>query len=557
MLMLFLITGTLSIIGSASAASTNNTTALNVYPGNSIQAVVDNSTSDQIIKIHDNNGKAYTYNENLILNRTVNLMGVGNVIINAANPNAPVITLDAGAVNSTITGLDITGAVNSNGINLDSTKGCNITNCTVNGNYIGLFLQNSTYITVSKNIIENNSWTGIYINGCSDRNTPASDVNTGNMGTSDPTRMSKIVYIVNNNINYNYMGIITTNYSRWVWIINNNISYNINTGVKVIGSYNHVIQNNTVTNNLIGIFLQNCPNGMGMYECTCGCDWGNDIENNTIANNTLSGVYLDTATGNFILTNKIMQNTEGVFISNASNDNMINGNSITNNYLAGITISNNSTSNTISENSQISQNSIGVYIQNSIENTIKLNTISTNNWSGVSLNGASYNNIQTNEINGNTGGILAANNSNGNSFKINTITNNTNNGISILNSNNNKITQNIAISNNKFIGVFIQNSTNTLVQGNDINNNGYYGVDLEASTQTTVKQNNIENNLEQAIADNGSINTFNSNYWSDWTNAGKARPIAGNENLTDKNPQTYHTKKIYFNLNIFLKILNL
>ena len=544
--------GILSIMGSASATTVNASSS--VHPGDNIQSAVDNATSGDTITIYDNNGSSYTYNENLIINKTINLVGSGNVTINAANSSNPTITLQSGAINSTITGLTITGAINSYGIDAKSTTNCTITNNTITNNYIGIFMDHSRYITITNNTITNNTWSGVCGVACSDITGSASNVDTGNMNSSDPTKIYHIVYIQGNSITNNQEGIFLTSSNgtecRWIWILNNLIKNNTDTGITIINSANMAIQNNNITNNLIGIFNQGSY-GMEMYFCTCGCDWGIDMENNNITNNTWAGICLDRSCGDFILNNNITGNSEGIFISDGYSSggsySSISGNSIANNTNTGVSIIGNNIAmdNSLNENI-ITGNYIGIFTQNDKYDTIQLNTIKNNKWAGICLDGAAYNTINNNEIIGNLEGIFAANGSNGNTINLNNITSNTGNGITVINGTSNIIKNNAAISENGVNGIFIQNGTSNTLQGNTLSSNTWCGVCIDTSTKTTVKQNNIENNPEQALTVNGSDNMFVSNYWSDWTTpdtdddgtVDTARSIDGNESIKDGLPCT-------------------
>ena len=70
------------------------------------------------------------------------------------------------------------------------------------------------------------------------------------------------------------------------------------TGISIIGLYN-IIRSNNVSNNLIGIFL---------YRST-----GNTIEDNTISENNISGVYVDISSDNTIYHNNFIGNTQNAF----------------------------------------------------------------------------------------------------------------------------------------------------------------------------------------------------------------------------------------------------
>ena len=140
-----------------------------VNPGDNIQSVINNASSNDTILVNDNNGSAYTYTENLVVNKTLSLQTKqdGLVTIQAINSSKPVITINLIGNNTKIQGFLIKGATNSDGIYLNGTSGCNITENSLTNNLHGIYLDTSLNSTISMNTIINNTNSGIFLNDSS------------------------------------------------------------------------------------------------------------------------------------------------------------------------------------------------------------------------------------------------------------------------------------------------------------------------------------------------------------------------------------------------------
>jgi len=156
LLSLFLIL--ISITGTVSAAN------LTVNPGDSIQSVINNASSNDTIIVNDNNGSAYTYTENVVINKTIQLKSNdgGNVTIHALNSSQPIFTVNAFGNSTKIQNFKITGATDSSGIYLDGTSNCIIYGNSLTGNQYGLYILNGKNNFLSGNIVINNEY-GIYL----------------------------------------------------------------------------------------------------------------------------------------------------------------------------------------------------------------------------------------------------------------------------------------------------------------------------------------------------------------------------------------------------------
>ncbi len=497
---------------------------------------------------------AGTYTENLTIQHNLNIQAMGEAILQASNPNLPIIEITNTGSGSTIQGFTIIGATSSVGIYLSSANNCNIIDNTISNNFIGIYIQNSYTNTVSINKIENNGWVGICMDNANSN------------------------YITNDNeITGNVEGIYLVNTANGNIITGNNIHHNFNAGINILNSSsgNNISGNYAISQNgLIGILIRDSNT--------------NSVSGNTIQTNGWAGMALDNADYNLINgSNNISGNLEGLNITN-SIGNTITGNTISGNTNIGISIINNSLGNYITYNNAISNNGIiGVFMRDSESNIVTGNYIQGNGWVGLCFDNATVNTINgSNNISGNLEGLYIVNNSNSNTLSGNNIHDNQDTGIYIDGSTGNQITSNTAISNNGVVGVLFRNANGNTISGNAIednnfasialdnadNNNinglntisgsqmGIYvvngsnantitdntlqyntwaGIVLDGATNTIVYQNNFISNPLQALAQNGSGNSFyqgtTGNYWSDWPSS-DPRPIPGNENLYDQYP---------------------
>lgn len=495
-----------------------------------------------------------TYNENVLVNKNLIIQALGAATVHALDSNLPTFTINSAGNGSTIQGFNITGATKAFGIYLNSANNCHITSNTIMSNFMGIYAQNSNGNTISGNTVQSNGWNGI----CLD-NSSSNTVNNGNVITG------------------NVEGIYIVNTSNGNTITGNNIHNNADTGITILNTPtgNNITGNNATSNNgVIGILIRDANS--------------NSISTNTIQGNGWAGIVIDHATGNVINNiNNISGNIEGIQLTNTATGNIIQANNITGNTDIGVSIIINSSGNTITGNTAISQNNVmGIYIRDSNNNILSGNVVSTNGWLGVCLDNSTKNTINTsNNIYGNLEGLYIVNNSNNNNIQGNNIRNNNDTGIYVNNSsitissniitgnavvgillrqaNGNNITGN-TISNIPWTGIALDQSSTNIISGNNVSvcqmgiyitnnssgnsvtlntlhDNTWAGLVLDQAANTSVHQNNFVNNLLQALAQNGTGNTFyqntTGNYWSDW-NSTNPRPINGNENLFDNYPST-------------------
>nr|WP_245248299.1 right-handed parallel beta-helix repeat-containing protein [Methanobacterium petrolearium] len=217
-----------SVFGSVSAANVNWT----VNPGSSIQAAVNNASNGDIIIVNDANGSAYTYTENIIINKTLNLQSnSSNVTVQAYDASKSVFTINLNGSGSIITGFTITGGTGffSSGIRLNSASNCTIQSNKITRNRNGLCIIGlSSNNNIFNNYIQNNTCYGICL-------------------------YSKNNTLTGNNISNNYAGIWI--YSRDNLISRNIVSNNGGFGIYIEGSNNNYLYGNIISNNNYGVYF--------------------------------------------------------------------------------------------------------------------------------------------------------------------------------------------------------------------------------------------------------------------------------------------------------------
>ena len=229
---------------------------------------------------------------------------------------------------------------------------------------------------------------------------------------------------------------------------------------------------------------------------------------------------------------------EGIEVTNAfhagigvtSNNNIITGNNVSNNYDEGISLSH-SCNNTITGNN-VSNNYYGIYLHHSSNNNIIIgNNVSSNYDEGISLSYSCNNTITGNNVSNNYYGIYLHHSSNNNIIIGNNVSSNYDEGISLSYSCNNTITGNNVSNNYYGINLYLS-SNNNIIIGNNVSSNYDEGISLSHSCNNLI-YNNYFNNTNNAYDDGN--NAWNitktegtsiiggpylgGNYWSDYAGA--------------------------------------
>jgi len=231
-----------------------------------IQEAIDNASAGNRIYVY--NG---TYNENVIVNKTIDLIGEdkNNTIIDGGNAG-DVVSIYDNRVN--ITGFSIQNSnYSASGVKLNSSaEYCQITNNIIHNNSCGILLQNSNNNYITNNIINDNI---LAINLS----------NSSNNYVNNNTMIKNSIFIDGSYLdNWNSHTIINnTLNSKPIYYWKNKTNDIIPSGASQIILANCTditIQNQNIDNTSIGILL-----GFSNYST---------IKNNTIINNSQYGIIL-------------------------------------------------------------------------------------------------------------------------------------------------------------------------------------------------------------------------------------------------------------------------
>lgn len=287
---------------------------------------------------------AGTYNENVVISKTLNLIGNGSI-------------------NTTID-----GQLNGNGIYINAdnvkVKGLQTINCSGSWtNGAGIFVYNSKYCEIEYCNSSNNDDSGIYLRESQEnliKNNICLTNNQFGIFLWDANEST----IENNNCSDNPIGIYLDS-SENNTLTNNNGSFNtVEGGIQIYDGHHNVIQNNYCYNNPIGIRITSSSK----Y---------NLIANNTCDFNSI-GIYIQGVSKNIIRNNSFVSNVnEGIKNWFYSDDNIFENNNCSNNKY-GICI--NKSKNTIIANNSIFSNNItGIQLSKTDNNIFLNNTLINNN----------------------------------------------------------------------------------------------------------------------------------------------------------------------------------
>ena len=241
-------------------------------PGNfsSIQAAIDNASVGDTIYVW-----AGTYYENLIINKTISLIGNGSATTFIDGGfNDEIVYVTANWVN--ITGLKfMNGGASFNGINLHYVNNCSIDNNTITYSSNGIFLLGAKDNSITNNVFRYN--------------------------TNAIILSSSIKNIVENNrcnlSNYNGIGLYDSTNNL---IINNTCQENLNAGIYTFGLANaNCLKNNQCNFNLHGIRYETANSGQ--------------VINNTCLNNT-NGIYIESSNLVTVNFNNCSDNYYGIIV---------------------------------------------------------------------------------------------------------------------------------------------------------------------------------------------------------------------------------------------------
>jgi len=516
-------------VGNADAAPMGGNT---LYVGGSgpnnytkIQDAIDNANDGDTVFVY--NG---TYYENIIINKTINLIG--------ENKNTTIIDGGLGLVDTVnitenrvgIRGFTITHSKNlpNAGIKINYANNVTISNCNISNNdHYGILLENSSINTISNCNISNNDHYGILLENSS-INTISNCNISNNFDDGISAWYSSSNKISNCNIYTNDEAGISNWRSSNNTISNCNIFKNGNS-IWLGSSSNVTISNCDISNNDYGIFVSSSSNNTiytsniysNNYAIRLDSSPNNTIYNCNIYSNNWAGILLDSSSNNSIYSCNFTDDgieIEGDVLSHFIYNNTVNGKPLlyyknkNNVILDGIGVGQiilANCSNFEIKNISISHATIGIEIAYS--NDISLaNCNISNNGEGIRFHSSFNNTISNCNISNNGVGTDA------DSFYNNTISNcnisNNGEGIRFHSSFNNTISNCNIYSSSSWHGILFDSSSyNTLFNCNICSSN-WYNVYLYSSSNNTISNCNISKNRYGGILfDSSSSNNIISN----------------------------------------------
>ncbi len=224
--------------GNTARAAPSTITVPGDYPA--IQQAINSALDGDTILVQSG-----TYSENIIINKTLSLIGesMETTIITAANSSINAVTIISDSVY--FSGFTVTGATadypSAFGVSVESVNNVTISNNNVTGNMYGIVLSISDNCTVGNNTVSSNYW-GIDLNVADQYNT-----------ITDNTVISN-----------EYYGIILWSSSRYNLVANNDLRNN-GRGITLGYADLNVIESNYISNNTVGIEIQQVSNNNTVY----------------------------------------------------------------------------------------------------------------------------------------------------------------------------------------------------------------------------------------------------------------------------------------------------
>lgn len=441
-----------------------------------IQWAIDNASEGDTIIV-----EAGTYRENLIINKTVSLVGAGrdNTTIDGQG-NGDVIHVEASWVN--ISGFQILNAPYvCSGILLDGVDSCIVTDNRLCDNGDGICLDDSDWNGITENICRANDIYGIILYD-SFNNTLQNNTCGENIYGIFLSRSSNNILKENLCLSNRYDG-IALSASHNNEITNNNCSYNRKSGIDIHSSdHNSLLSNYLAGNDRYGIGLECSFNsvlsgnrmvGGGIYFYGNLPKYWNshDIEGSNLVNGR-PVIYVKDDTNGVISANAaqiILAGCENICVKDQNISGVITGIQV--GFSRDITIEDNN----LSDNSEH-----GIYLYNSSGVRIRRNTCDSNGGSGIRIyHFSSDNEVIDNSCIGNYyHGMVVGYDSNDNSMINNIFCSSNEYGIYVFYGVGNTISGNTA--NDNYLGIKIDYAEGTTLRDNQCSSNYLYGISLTA-----------------------------------------------------------------------------
>ena len=437
----------------------------------------------------------YLYNviNGILTNNTADNNLAGFLLVNSDN----IIFSDNVAIN------------NLHGFRFWHSNDNTLANSTANSNLeYGIYLDNSNYNDITRNILFFNEIGGIFEVDCVGNNisynryTPETFFLESDSGEFDADGTFTLTWTVSQNADnytlyqnggilaegltvteYNITDLSSGTYEFYVkaFNINGEVDSNI---FKVIVKFHIIIDGNldfhqtAIENNFTGDGSLNDPYVIENYEISAAIEHGVLIKNTnlhfiirdvTVNDSILNkhcGFYLENVTHGRLEDNTAYNNQYGFYLKNSFNNTLITNTAIgnTNGLMLDCSYLNILTANIIIDNRH------GFSLESSYNNIISGNEVINNTYLGFYLR-YSYNNTLTENLaTGNLNGFTLSY-SDLNTFKNNTANNNDQHGFRLSFSHYNNLIENTASYNQKY-GIYLEESTFNVITGNILKDNG-------------------------------------------------------------------------------------
>ena len=290
-----------------------------------IQGAIDAAMEGDSIRVWEG-----IYNENIVVNKTVSLVGNESEVITInAGGNGSAVRITADWVG--MSGFSVTGSQRYySGIWVESDYNLIFDN-NCSSNWYGIYLNSSSNSTIANNTCSANDYYGILLersNDCTITNNTCSENTFSGILLKD----SSYCTIENNTCSanqasiYDDIGIILERSNDCT--ITNNTCSNNDKGISLSGSTHCTIENNTCSeNNEHGIDIWHSNNST--------------ITKNTCSSNDYYGILLSSSNDCTIENNTISENRIGIKLKSSSQSDRIHHNNIFNNTVYGIEASDN------------------------------------------------------------------------------------------------------------------------------------------------------------------------------------------------------------------------
>lgn len=431
----------------------------------------DTLTGDTIVAYGD-------FTENISVNKPLIISGGCLTNITASNVGQPVFLINPTGAGTVIDGFNIKGG--STGIYVNCAGNCNITENTITGNsWSGIGINGAQGTVIEGNTVSGNQ-EGIYILNGAMNNIIRDNTVINNQFSGICLDRSSYNNIINNGLVSGNSNGLRLFFASDNVVTGNNIVENLWAGVILDGSSENLIGSNNINYNVEGVHLMN--------NATENNITSNNITGNNTGDHSWCGISVWASSENRADNNHIILNQEGIYLTGASQTNIVQNNIIHHQKFTGVCLDQNSSQNNILNNI-IYSNSIGIRFYQASWNNITKNNISSNVWAGICLDNSANNTVNNNTAIGNVEGIFLFNNCNQNIITWNKAQNNTYTGINLDVSNGNTVGDNLLSGNSS--GIRLHYADDNILNHNNATNNTWTAVCLDNSNRNNLTLNTI------------------------------------------------------------------